>query len=85
LNRRRPSRFDILVTRCNSQIEIGTVELHKRLPKLDRLSGVNETLDDLPSDAKAEIALNACGDDACERPLTRGGRFHCGDADKRRL
>jgi hypothetical protein len=55
------------------------------LAKLHRLSGVDEALDDLTSDAKAQIALNACGDDTREGPLTWGGRLHRSDADKRRL
>ncbi|GLH21296.1 hypothetical protein BR1R3_40380 [Pseudomonas atacamensis] len=48
------------------QAEVDRVEAHQRLAALDRLPGINQTLEYLARNAKAQIALGARSDDAGE-------------------
>ncbi|GLH43219.1 hypothetical protein RS3R6_34580 [Pseudomonas atacamensis] len=48
------------------QAEVDRVQAHQWLAALDRLTGINQTLEHLARNAKAQIALGACSDDAGE-------------------
>ena len=50
--------------RAAREREVGKVDPHQRLSAANDLSGVNQTLDHLSADPKAQIALHACRNDA---------------------
>ena len=64
------------------EIEILLVEAHERLAGVNLLADIDEALDHLARNAKAEIALHARRNDARECPLGGHGRLRDGDLDE---
>jgi hypothetical protein len=84
LNGQGARRRDRVFLGAEREIEILLVEAHERLAGLDILPNVNEALDHLARNAKAEIALDARRNDARECPLGYPGRLCDGGLDKPR-